>query len=100
MNHNGRYILENGKPVPCEDLMKWAKWFETAKDRHVGNTVKGNVRVSTIFLGLDHRFGDGKPLLFETMVFGGLLNGSQERYSTIEEAQKGHKKYCKKAFEI
>lgn len=101
MNHNGRYILENGKPVPCEDLFEWARWFEKTKDRHIGDTRQGKVRVSTVFLGLDHSFsGRSKPILFETMVFGGLLDQSQDRYSTLEEAQKGHKKWCKKAFLI
>ena len=39
---------------------------------HIGDTTIGNVRVSTIFLGLDHNvFGDRPPELFETMVFGG-----------------------------
>jgi hypothetical protein len=27
------------------------------------------VDVSTIWLGINHRFGDGAPLIFETMVF-------------------------------
>jgi hypothetical protein len=37
----------------------------------------GNIGISTVFLGLDHRhFGDGPPLLFETMVFGGSRDGT------------------------
>ena len=44
-----------------------------------------------MFLGLDHSFGGGAPLLFETMVFGGPLDGEQERYSTWNEAEAGHK---------
>ena len=46
--------------------------------------------VSTVFLGIDHNFGEGKPLLFETMVFGGKLDEETERYSTWEEAVEGH----------
>lgn len=49
------------------------------------------VRVSTIFLGLDHSWGNSQPLLFETMVFGGPLDQEQDRYSTWEEAESGHK---------
>jgi hypothetical protein len=70
-------------------LLTWARWFEDF-DRHVRQTVQGDITVSTVFLGLDHQFGDGPPLLFETMVFGGAHNGAQERYSTWEEAEKGH----------
>jgi hypothetical protein len=49
------------------------------------------VAVSTIFLGLNHRyFGDGPPLLFETMVFGGELDKELERYETKAQALVGH----------
>jgi len=47
--------------------------------------------VSTVFIGLDHRFfGDGPPLLFESMVFGGPLDGEQFRYPTWDAAAAGH----------
>lgn len=48
-------------------------------------------RISTVWLGLDHNFGGGAPILFETMVFGfdGADNYMQ-RYSTEEEARAGH----------
>ena len=55
-------------------------------------------RVSTVFLGLDHRFwGEGQPILFETMIFGGPFNDNQtmycdyqERYCTWGQAETGH----------
>jgi hypothetical protein len=65
---NGRYILVGQTAVPCEELMEWAEWFETA-DRRVFETFVGAYRVSTVFLGLDHSFGHGPPVLFETMIF-------------------------------
>lgn len=46
--------------------------------------------VSTVFTGVD-MCGDGETLvLFETMIFGGRLNGSCWRYTTFEQAVKGH----------
>lgn len=48
------------------------------------------VRISTIFLVLDHGYGDGPPLVFETMVFGGRYDCEQRRYTTIEGAEIGH----------
>jgi len=83
------YILEGHTAVLATDLITWAKWFETG-DRTVAKTKIGDSDVSTVFLGLDHNYGDGRPLLFETMIFGGKSNGFQERYSTWEEAEKGH----------
>lgn len=49
-----------------------------------------HVKVSTIFLGLDHQFGDGPPLLFETMIFGGPHSGYQKRCSTLDQAEAQH----------
>jgi len=67
-----RFILEGHEPVEEPDLVTWAMWMETA-DRCVKHTEQGDVRVSTVFLGLDHNFGDlfGLPILFETMAFVG-----------------------------
>ncbi len=86
-----KYILDNRKAVPVSDLMTWVTWFEKA-ERHVANTKIGDVRVSTVFLGMDHSFGDGPPLLFETMIFGGEHNEFQERCSTWEQAEAMHER--------
>lgn len=89
--NNGNYILdEHGEPELEPDILKWAEWFETA-DRTVARTQIGDVVVSTVFLGIDHAFGDGPPLLYETMTFGGPLDEEQERYYTRTEADAGHK---------
>jgi len=68
-------------------------------DRFVKQTEKDGVKVSTVFLGLDHRFcEEGDPLLFETMVFGGESDSHMDRYCTWEEAEKGHEEMVKKIF--
>jgi hypothetical protein len=88
---NGRYILNRvGEPVPCPDLFVWARWFEKA-DRSVDETYVGEVRVSTVFLALDHNHYSGnRPLLWETLVFGGKLDGAMYRYETRHQAVNGH----------
>jgi hypothetical protein len=81
---NDKFILEGQTPIECPDLMEWGQWMQTA-DRHVDKTMVGDVKVSTVFLGLDHRFGDeDRPILFETMIFGGEHDQFQERYDTWE----------------
>ena len=92
---NDKYILQGHLAVPEPDLLAWAKWFESA-DRKVAHTCKGKVRISTVFLGLDHSFGHGRPLLFETMVFGGSLDEEQERCTTWEEAEIMHNQMIEK----
>lgn len=91
------YILEGKKAVPA-DLMTWAKWFERG-ERIVAKTGDhgAKVQVSTVFLGLDHQWGNGPPLVFETMIFGGEHDQWQERCSTWEEAEAMHAKACELA---
>lgn len=91
---NDKYILNGHEVVPA-DLMTWSKWFEKS-DRTVRKTTIGDVDVSTVFIGLDHRFGDaGPPLVFETMIFGGQHDEYQDRCSTWDEAEAMHAKACK-----
>lgn len=85
----GMYILKDKIPVRVDDTTDWAKQFE-AMDRRVAEDVIGGVRISTVFLGMDHSFWGGTPILFETMVFGGENDGYQERYCTWEQAEQGH----------
>lgn len=89
------YILDGHETKQCDDILTWGKWFSKAK-RHVGDKRIGKVRVSTVFLGIDHSFDEGHPLLFETMVFGGINNQDCTRYSTWDEAKKGHVKIVKR----
>ena len=89
-----RYILDGTQPVPCADLLTWRRWFETA-DRTVAKTqVAPDVEVRTVFLGVDQSWHGGPPLLFETSVFGGPLDGETECYSTWSQAEEGHASLC------
>lgn len=87
------YILDDqGVPVKEPNLTKWAKWFEDDEVRRVAATdLDDDIRVSTVFLGIDHRFGGtGDPILYETMIFGGEHNDYQTRCCTKGEALKQH----------
>lgn len=56
------------------------------------------VRVSTVLLPMDHNFfvrlnqEDTRPLVFETMIFGGEHDQYQQRYTTYDEALEHHEK--------
>lgn len=90
---NGRYVLdEEHNAVHCPDLLTWARWMEAKEHRWIDETYLSNgYHVSTVFLGLDHSFGEGPPLLFETMVFP---SHDMNRYSTWDEAKEGHADMC------
>lgn len=94
------YILdEHDNPIHEPDTLRWAAWFETHDRRVCQDLDEGDgdkkILVSTVFLGVNHRhFGEGPPILWETMVFGGLLDGEQRRYTSKEEALLGHQEMC------
>ena len=88
----GRYVRdEAGEPRLEPDLIAWAKVFHDPR-RIVAQTDLGTIRVSTVFLGLDHSFGfgGGEPVLWETMIFSGTQNDYQERYTSRADAVAGH----------
>lgn len=85
----GWYILDGKTPKPCNDRRMA---FSDAEERRVAKDEIDGLVVSTVFLHMDHGFGDGPPLLFETMILDGSDSDDryQERYSTWEEAEAGH----------
>jgi hypothetical protein len=89
-------IDENNNTFPI-DMMELPKYFGVGL-RRVGLDPVGEHKVSTVFLALNHNFGDDsdEPILFETMVRDGddFLD-FQERYSTWDEAIFGHLKVIK-----
>ena len=85
----GLYILDGHEPVACINTHAWGEFMQV-NDRRVALTEWKDVRVSTVFLGLDHSFGMGPPILFETMVFGGPFDQERDRYVTWDEAEAGH----------
>lgn len=93
------YILDGDNHAVAVDLMTWAQWFEDA-ERRIGYTqITSQCWVSTVFLGLDHSWREGPPILFETMIFGGpkSIDESQWRYSSYDDAMVGHAMAVKKA---
>jgi hypothetical protein len=104
------YLLNEDHSLREVDMETWAHEFGRM-DRGVAWTGNDAKHVSTVFLGLDHRFfGDGPPLVFETMAFvheGRTMdfgNGpepvpetlAQERYSSWDDAQIGHEALVRK----
>lgn len=88
------YILdEAGNPVEEPNILAWAKWVgENQNQKHLRKTFfnEQKIMVSTVFLGMNHAFDDGPPILWETMVFG--IEEYCDRYRTKAEALEGHEK--------
>ena len=95
----GHWILDDQRKVKRVDLMTWARYFQE-DNRHVGDTIIGGLRVSTVFLGIDHNFGGrGPPVLWETMVFGDHEMDMDRCAGTWEQADEMHKRMCAKVRE-
>ena len=89
---DGYFVLdERGEPVRELDLEAWTRWFERA-DRSVARTViAANVTVLTTFHGVGETTESGQaPALFQTRVFGGVLDGEDAWNRTRTEAVAGH----------
>jgi len=84
-----------GLPI---DIHEWSRLHSIEDYIRVGSTDVGPYWVSTVWLGIDHRFyGEGPPVIFETMVFakedrgtGSLPDLDCRRYCTESEALAGH----------
>ena len=85
---------ENHKPIPCSAAELGDPAFRD-KSRIVQQDKIGKVRLSTVFLCIDHSFdslGNGPPVLWETMIFGGPRDQEQHRYTSHADALAGHLK--------
>jgi hypothetical protein len=91
------YYDKQGKPM---ELLEWGKLFEDFSYKRVAeDTLPDGKWVSTVWLGLNHQYGGGPPLIFETMVFPSRDKLDElhcQRYSTEEEAVSGHKAIVEK----
>jgi len=87
------YKLDGHEVMPATVQEAEASLNDVAA-RTVGDTTIEGVRVSTVFLGLDHNHsGEGPPVLFETMVFAEgnrELDGLQRRCCTWAHAEAQH----------
>lgn len=86
-----RYYKLDGKKVKISTLSEVFSddGIGELKNRRVGFTTIHDVDISTVFLVIDHGY-DRVPLLFETMVFGGDMDGYCWRYPTYQDAEAGH----------
>lgn len=93
------YYDRAGNPITI------GRWMDlrTYDYQVLAKTVVGSWEVSTVWLGHDHQFLDGPPIIFETMVFEiaesqgwfgayheSVFDDFQARYSTQTQAFAGH----------
>ena len=88
----GLYILKDKKVVEA-DMEEFSAFCSNFENKRVAKETVGGSEISTVFLGVDHGWGNEpgrRPVVFETMVFGGPLDQEQERCCTWDEAEFQH----------
>lgn len=70
-----RYYDRKGEPIT---MREWLILCEAPDYRGVGWTEVGPYYVSTVWLGLNHNWGEGPPIIFESMVFASETSVSKE----------------------
>ena len=100
------YVLENGLPKAA-DLWTWSAWADTNPNRDVKRSqVPGTaIRIITVFfvlpeINVECDDDDGKCReslwFYGTMVFGGTMDGHEEKYVSREAAEDGHERILNK----
>lgn len=81
---------------------EWSMFFDNRKYAQIGHYEDDRIRISTVWLGLNHNYFGGAPLIFETMTFvkdrsdiSDQFDQLQWRWRTEDEAKEGHETLVK-----
>lgn len=91
------YKLEGQTPVAIESFMEWSLWMMSSGNTTVMVNELNDCIISTRFVGIDLNPGNSsnsQPMIFETLVMSGSLDGKKNLYPTWDEAIQGHLKIC------
>lgn len=98
------YLLDENKEPYEVSIEEAVKLYDDLEMKIVKqDKLDDGTFISTVFLGMDHGWWDErknhnyKPVLFETMIFGGEYDQYQERYTTYQKALEGHEQAIKLA---
>ena len=99
------YKLEGQTPVAVDSFTEWNLWMATATFAETTAMYNelGDSIISTKFVGIDLNPGNNsnsQPMIFETLVIGGSLDGKKNLYPTWDEAIQGHLKICTQVFKL
>jgi len=81
------YFNKEGEPITVHE---WASLTSNDAYRKVAFDKIIDTTVSTVWVGLNTAMRRGVISIFETMVFGGVLDQESKRYGTLKEAEEGH----------
>ncbi|MEH2454507.1 hypothetical protein [Nostoc sp.] len=100
------YKLQGQVPVKVESYKEWNLWISSATfaDITVMYNDFNDSLVSTRFVGIDLNPGSSnskfQPMVFETLVISGVLDGKRNFYPSWDDAIQGHLKICTQVFKL
>jgi hypothetical protein len=87
----GLWYGPDGQPIEVHEAERLlGSWDARRVAQTAITTSEGQIRISTVFLVLDHGWAGGDPVLWETMTFGGPDDGACRRYCSKADAEAGH----------
>ena len=86
---------EDNNVVPCESIYDHMEFMTNHSRLQVGFDKINGIGISTVFLGINHSYRTGKPVVFETALFYPDKTVVTKRYHTWKEAEIRHEYYCK-----
>jgi len=96
----GRYYILRGEEIFEEqDHAVWSEWFESTyrEVADIARTETAHSTVLTRFLAVNLTLAqDQPPLLFETTVDGGWLDGQGDKFATVDDARAGHQTWVER----
>lgn len=83
------WLDKKGNPISPEE---WGRLHSDESYMRIGGTVvAGGAYVSTVWVGINMNYTrQGPPIIFETLVSGGPMDGRMWRYATEGQAVIGH----------
>lgn len=96
----GMYFDRTGAEI---NMLQWGDLRQNMEYKHLAlSRPKNRFIVSTVWLGVNHRYGNGPPIIFESMACGLGRRGQwtdgdlyMVRYCTEREAFRGHSDICR-----
>lgn len=96
---NWHYYDKQGNPIDRDEVLRL--WSDPDYRFVAVDTLPNGVKVSTVWTGIDYSlYDDVKPLIFETMIFGGERDTYAWRYTTEAEALEGHRQVVEEELKL
>lgn len=95
------YIIKNKRVCKSKSLEQFIDWFNKEDpDLLLWLDRIKNTSIVTAFFGYDIGINDSQPVMLESVIIGGTLDGQKYRYGSYGEARAGHQRRLKRVRDL